>query len=226
MSAHFFTRLQLATPLAAALLAACTSIPEAPEGAPRVEVELALEIEDRFVEPLAVEDKQVIAATFHEAVLDDADVGMRFYPVLSELYEDDSQRPPYLLKVVARDLEVQYDFKTEKGAEGEEPRVVTELAGLRCNVTATLERRRQGRPALPVARGQKEVQWSVDDPDAGVDTFPLKPIAEGEGGLSVAQDDVMEGVDRAVTAALRQLVHSVDRELALSEKRAAQGRQE
>ena len=61
-----------------------------------------------------------LEAKFDELVLDQADVGMRFYPVLSGLYENDRQRPPYLLKVSARDLEVEYEHKTKKGEEGEE----------------------------------------------------------------------------------------------------------
>ena len=199
------------------LLAACSTIPKAPEGSPRIEVELALEIDEPFVEPLQLEDKKALAASFDQTVLDRADVGLRFYPVLSELYESDDQRPPYLLTVVARDLEVEYEFKTKKGAEGEEPEVITELSSLRCNVTATLERRRQGRPPLPVARSKQEIHWNVNDPEAGVDTYPLKPIEEGDEALAVAQDDVTLGLERAVNAALKGLVESIDRELSLTQ---------
>lgn len=206
-------------------LAACTQVPKAPEGSPRIEVEVAPTMEERFLEPLAIEDLDELQAEFDELVLEQADVGMRFYPLGSDAYENDNQRPSYLLTVTASNLDVEYKYKDKKVGEGEEPRVETLLSALRCDVVATLERRRQGRPALPVGRSKQSVHWRVKAPEEGVDTYPLsRPGVEGEDGerpiLEVARADVMLGVDRAVRAALKDLVRPIDREFELSQRSA------
>ena len=189
----------------------------APEGAPRVEVELVVDVQDPFFDALETEDVEELRESVTELALSLADVGMRFYPVLSEHYEDDAARPPYLMVVRVEDLDVDVREETIKEKD-QEPRVHHSAAGMVCTVVSSLEQRREGAPALIVGRSSISSRWRGSRDDDELGAVPTYTVAEDGGarhGVRVAREDVLSAVDKAMVRSMRELVEAVDREFSI-----------
>ena len=79
--------------LATVALGGCMNIPQAKADLPRVELEVTVSLDNSFAAKLNGVDK-----AFHQQVTDHVmskgDVGLRFYPVLSDEYARSQTRPP------------------------------------------------------------------------------------------------------------------------------------
>lgn len=236
MKATLVTHRALATlGLAAALgLAGCQEMttfvtgenfPKPPENSPRIEVELAVEIDPAVWGDLV--EHGDLEAKIVEQVQTVADLGMRFYPVLSNQYEDDDARPEYVLNVRVTELAVETDHRNVEKKD-EPPRIESKVKGLDAIATAVVQRRRNGAPELVVANAQATGHvYAVGQERVG------ELALEGEGAfgvvkldashqeLRVCESDVLQAIDEAVVNALRGVIKGVDRELGMEAPAAA-----
>lgn len=193
--------------------------PKPPENSPRIEVELAVEIEPAVwgdvIEHGDLEAK--IADQVHAV----ADLGMRFYPVLSSEYAEGDPRPELLLTVRVTGLEIESDHdRVEK--KNEPPRIESKVKGLDSSATAVVQRRRDAGPALVVASAEADgyvhavSQEKVEERAlAGEAVFGVVKQDASHQDLRVCESDVLQAVDEAVVGALRGVIKGVDRELEL-----------
>ena len=92
--------------LSALLVSSCRGVSDAPEGFPRVETELAVEIDPSFAGsltrgPNGPSVEEVVVRTVESL----ADMGLRFYAVPTRSYTDEGlERPPFLMTVSLRDF--------------------------------------------------------------------------------------------------------------------------
>jgi hypothetical protein len=238
-------RLPLAIICLAALAGtACQSIPRARADLPRVEVEVAVTIDGTFADSLdpidADFEKDIVSA-----VLAKSDVGLRFYPVLTERYAGDDTHPPYLMTIDIRDLHITVSEETETQGEDDAATARTHRWVSRIELTAMtgLHKRRDNAPPLTVASHEGVYTSSVQRPPAGravADGVAIKepgagaadptPAAAAEASgpgdgepvmvepVMVAQSRIIAAVDMAFEHALRRMIVAIDRELALQAK--------
>lgn len=193
--------------------------PKAPENAPRLEVELVVEVDPAVWDDLGEHGE--LEARIVDQVQTVADLGMRFYPVLSSEYAEGDARPEHVLTVRVTELEIDAAHKRiEK--KGEPPRIESRVAAIDSVATALVQRRRDGGPDLLVANaeGQGHVnavsQKRVGELEAeGQPAFAVVEEDPEHEDLRVAESDVLQAVDEAVIDALRGVIKGVDRELGL-----------
>jgi hypothetical protein len=205
--------LLLGLPLLA--LASCESITGvAPKGTPRVEIELAVTVDDGFVTPLVgVNKNSPLYAAVKDAVRDKADLGLRFYPTPSERYGADDVRPEYVMTVQLERLSFEFDHEQIE-TEGQAPRIVSTVKRVRAEVQVAIERRRTNAPELTVAtaRASSAVSAAADKEDlAAADGYTLM---YDEQTLKVLQDDIVRAVESSVGKALNSMRTPIDREFA------------
>jgi hypothetical protein len=194
--------------------AACNTISKAPEGSPRVEVELVVVVGDDFLGALEDTDQDSpLVDAIEQKALSMSDVGLRFYPVLSSEYGSGMDHPEYRLTLDVRQLDVLLDHKMIE-EEGEEPRIETRVDRIACTVKAAFDRNIEGRPTLPAGRASatSEVRTS---------SSPAAPGYGVEGGteekpLVVSEADILLAVERAINTALKKLQEPIDREFTSS----------
>lgn len=215
--------------LAAALaLAGCQNVstfvtgekfPKPPENSPRIEVELTVEVDEGVWGDLVEHGdlEAAIQARVHEV----ADLGMRFYPVLSSQYAEGNARPEYVLAVRVTELAIETDHRSVEKKD-EAPRIESKVKGLDARATAVVQRRREGGPALVVsnADGEGHVfavgQTRVEELSAaGQPVFGVVKTDAMHQDLRVCESDVLQTVDEAVVDALRGVIKGVDRELGI-----------
>jgi len=193
--------------------------PKPPEGSPRIEVELTVDVDEGVWGDL--EDHGDLEQAIADQVADDADLGMRFYPVLASDYGEDDVRPEYVLAVRVTELVVTTDHKRIEKKD-EAPRIESRVKGLDAVATAVVKRRRDEGPALVVsnAEGKGHVfavsQERIAELVAeGQPTFEVVKTDPSHQDLSVCQADLLQVVEEAVVGALRGVVKGVDRELGI-----------
>jgi hypothetical protein len=186
----------------------------APEGSPRVEVEVELVVHDSFYESLEDVDRDALEAQMEEMTLSFANLGLRFYPVPADAYGMGDDRPERQMRVEVSDLEVMVDEDTVE-QEGQPLRIVARIEGVTCLVKARVEKRRDG-PSLVVGSSQAEGNVrrgprSEDAPE--VPTLAVRKEASGLEGLRVEEQYLLDAFEEGVVDALRELVKAVDRDL-------------
>ena len=222
------TRLLL--PIALLALGSCNTISEAPEGSPRVEAEVAALVNASIHDTLAFDSIGMSAEeTFSTVVTPLSDLGTRFYAVPSADYQQGHARPQYVLTVELSELipeliekEVEVEVQSKVEVDGEIKKVTqlqTELDSLTCLVTAKLERRREGAPALIIGRSEGVSELSVgrlfSKDREPVRMIPLRQQPATGEFFEVREDDFSKLIERAAVRALQQLEKPVDRELGL-----------
>lgn len=204
--------------LGLALLAACTTISEAPEGSPRVEAEVVTRVAEPVHETLVFQPRGEADERFGEIVSPMSDLGMRFYAVSSETYESDHARPDYLLTIELSDIAAYLEEELVEAEDGTET-TSTHIESLACTVTATLQRRRQQAPSMVIGRSQGKSEMRIDSLFKGerppVKMIPLRDQPASGEVLEVREDDLNELVERAALRAMKELERPVDRELTL-----------
>ena len=206
---------RLAALLAALACASCETIDQAPKGSPRVELEVTVNVDASYSGKLAgVGDD--LARAIADLVLTKADLGLRFYPVLSRQYGPKDARPEYLLIVDVRDLDVQLQQQTAP-RDGSEPQVEASIKQLDCWVTATLSKRRTTGPALLVGRSESKGSAIVanDQSAAAKQTYTLKRANAEKPAPPLLHTDLVRATEKGLGSALTGLLIPVDRELAL-----------
>lgn len=195
------------------LLTSCESLTGvSPKGTPRVETELAVVVAPDFQNPLVDVDESLLGA-MKQVVVKEADVGLRFYPVLSEDYAPEHARPPYLLTVELTALELSYREAKSAVPEGSPDRatLVDEIA---FTVAAKLTRRRQEGPPLLVGSSVGSASVRAHQK---LNELEGQPVYATEGSRSapyVLRADVLDALDASVEKALKALRAPIDRELA------------
>ena len=199
----------LILPLALAATA-CQSIKAAPEGSPRVEVELIVKVDPAAYDEFAEEvDRDQLQKLVEDAVLPLADVGLRFYPVPSDAYKGDDTRPEYALTVeVQRFAAVLSNTLIEE--EGKAPYIQTLLEKGQATASATIERRRDDAPALVVGREQADGDAVVKDGETG-DLLLRHETQTGE-KILLPHTAFSQAIEEAVERALGMLQKPIDRE--------------
>jgi hypothetical protein len=190
----------------------------APEGSPRVELELTVDPQDSLFEVFGnVEVEDELRSSMSDLVLSMADVGMRFYPILDEQYGRNDEHPPYVMNVSLSDLVLESKNRLIE-EEGAEPRIETTISSLSCMATVSIEKRREGAPPLVVAHSQGSGAIAVktrSDEDSTRTMYPAERLVKDGPVPEVSRKDVLAAIEEAVTDALRGTVRAVDRDLAL-----------
>lgn len=193
--------------------------PKPPEGSPRIEVELTVEVDEAVWGDLS--EHGDLEQRIADQVAADADLGMRFYPVLSSAYADGDARPDYVLAVRVTGMTVTTDHRKIE-TKDEPPRIESKVKALDSTASAAVRRRRDAGPALVVANaeGQGHVfavsQERVAELEAeGQSVFGVVKADPSHQDLRVCEADVLQVVEEAVVGALRGVVKGVDRELGL-----------
>ena len=201
--------------LALMTLTSCESLTGvAPADTPRVEIELAVVVNDAFVEPFVdVDEESELFAAVRDAVRAEADLGLRFYPTPSEEYGENDKRPPYLMTVNLDQLSLVFDHEMIE-EEGEEPRVEASVDTVVCSVSASIENRREDAPSLIVATAKSSsdiaAETDAEDLAAGQGYTPKFEGAD----LKVLEKDIVKAVQTAVDRALKSMRTPIDREFA------------
>ena len=204
-------------PVGLALLAlpSCESITGVvPKGTPRVEVELAVLVEESFLDALVdVDMDSELVAAVKQAVLEKADFGLRFYATPSESYGAGDRRPPYLMTVELDALSVVFDHEMIEKEE-EEPRIETSVDEIHCSVSASVERRREDAPSLVVARSSAAGRVSAERSSEVIEAEPgYTPVLDGA-APKVLRKDIVRAVHAAMHKALAAMRTPIDREFA------------
>ena len=206
--------------LGLALLAfsACETVTGvAPKGTPRVEIELAVDIDSDFYDALVdVDQSSDLDAAVREAVRSKADLGLRFYPTPSESYGKKDQRPPYLMTVDIDSLEVALDHETIE-EEGKEPVTKTSVAKVSVAVSASIEHRRVTGPPLVVATSSAtSVVKAEQNAEKSASGMGYEPSHDGA-GVKVLKKDILRAVQSATDRALKEMRTPIDREFSPEE---------
>lgn len=203
-------------------LCACQDLPRARGDLPRVEAEVAVSVGSSFGERLEGVDA-AFAQAVADATLKHADVGLRFYPVLSASYGSGHARPTYLLTVELNEFDVTTSEITTV-IDKDKTETQTWASRARCEVTATLQKRRDTGPPLLVGEARAKSSQSLTRPMAehpieGGLQVKGKETAAGAHGpagpVMVDRDTLLRIIDGAVRQALAGLVPAIDRELTL-----------
>ncbi len=177
--------------LAPLICTGCKNIPQAKGDLPRVEVEVAVTMDDTFTDSL-----QSVDATFKKAIVSEvlakSDVGLRFYPVLSEQYADDHAHPPYLMIIDLRNLHITVSEETKKIGEGDAATTQIHRWVSRVQMTAmtNLNKRRDNAPPLTVSSQKGTATVSMKWLRAGqsvADGTVVKETRVGATGAAAAE---------------------------------------
>lgn len=203
--------------LAFAAVAACTGVSTAPTGSPRVEVEVTVNMDPSFTRKLPEAGADLTRAVV-AMVMTQADLGLRFYPVLSSDYGPNDTRPEYLLSVDVTDLDVAVDRPMTTATPGAPPVAGTPvIRQVDCVVTTTVSKRRTAGPALMVGRstGRGTVSATTTTTTEGTDrtAYTLTRTDDQQPAVTLLHTDLMKATEKGLTLALAELVKPVDREL-------------
>ena len=205
---------------------ACDVVPKAPQGSPRVEVEVTVSLDDSYGKKLKDVGAE-LGSAIADMVLSRADLGLRFYPVPSAQYQPNDPRPEYLMSVEVGSLDIILDHRTVQ-MTGTEPAVVTVVSEIGCTATATVTKRRANGPPLMVGRTTGRCSWSAStSPDTPSPEPRVSYVLNRENSdkqpLMLPADDLLRAAEKGVASAFSSLVVPVDRELSLrGPNRAAQ----
>ena len=189
----------------------CTDIPRAPAGSPRVELEVQIKLDDTYTGQLQGAGPELLEAVA-DVVLAKADVGLRFYPVLSQNYGRRDPHPDYVMTVEVRDLEIRYGHRTLSD-KGKEPTLETFVDKLDCSVSATITKRRAQGPSLTVGHFDGAGSITVGEHRSDDSQSYEVKRAEGKGAMTVARSDLLRATERGLGRALKGLITPIDREL-------------
>ena len=186
----------------------------APEGSPRVEVEVELVVHDSFYDSMEGVDRDALEEEMEEMALSLANLGLRFYPVPADAYGMGDDRPERHMRIEVSDLEMLVDEDTVE-QEGQPLSIVARIEGVTCLVKARVEKRRDG-PSLVV--GSSEAEGNVrHGPRAEgapeVPTYAVRADVTGHEGLRVEKEDLLDAFEEGVVDSLRDIVKAVDRDL-------------
>lgn len=197
--------------------ASCSQISRAPQGTPRVELEVVVMVGEAVRTRIPALDHNFTQA-LRDAVLGKADVGLRFYPVLTDRYTEQMPKPDYRMTVVVRDLTFGLDSRTTT-SPGQDPVVETWISRLDIPVGVDLVKRRTAGPELTVGTAQQSgtasVPRSTKEPTGP--TFPLQRT-DNQSPLPVNQADLLRAIESGFGKALKDLLPAIDRELNLQKQ--------
>ena len=155
------------------------------------------------------------------AVLEEADLGLRFYPSLSEEYGPDDQHPPYLMTVQLDSLDVKLKHGMDE-VEGGEPVVWSKVDELVSKVSTSVERRRSEGPSLRVAAASATSTVNAErDKEVIASEVGYDPKGDGE-SPKVLKKDIVRVVSRAVKRSLKDMRTAIDREFAPAKEEPAE----
>ena len=178
----------------------------------RAEIEVIVDVQDSFYAAIGEVDRDAFEADLSRELLSIADVGLRFYPILSKEYGDQDARPSYMMKLSIDQLIVSSNDKIIE-EEGQETRIESSLRNVRCNGAASIELRRGSAPPLVVSQSLGEGQ---SRPSRDTDTsasFQVANRADNLPALFVAKESVLAASRKSIISALRGTIEAVDREL-------------
>jgi len=191
------------------LLGACQGISKAPKNAPRVEVEVTPQIAPSFSTRLMGLDDG-FGEAFADLVMANADVGLRFYPVLGSSYGEDDRRPDYAMSVQVNDLVADIDHKTVT-QEGADPVIVSSVEKLECMVTSTIVKRRTDAPDLTVGTSTAKGSVSVSKSGDGIRYVIVRDSEDAE-PLHASKANLRKAIKSGLQRSLAGLVEPIDRE--------------
>jgi hypothetical protein len=201
--------------LAAALaLTACEGVTTAPMGMPRVEVEVTVQMDPSFTRKLPDAGDDLTRAIV-DMVMTQADLGLRFYPVLTKSYGPKDTRPEYQLAVEVTNLDVAVDRPVTSTNGGPPVAGTPWIRQVDCTVTTTISKRRPTGPALMVGRstGRGSVTATTTTDGSDHTAYTLTRTDDQSTTVSLLHIDLMHATQKGLELALGQLVKPVDREL-------------
>ncbi len=192
----------------------CQTVSSAPEGSPRLELEVVVDVDPSYAGKLQVTGED-FTRSVRDLVLSKADVGMRFYPVLSTQYQPKDPRPEYLMTVRVEDLDVALEHRTITKVDAD-PVVETFVKHVGCAVSTELTKRRKTGPPLTVGRanGRGTTVVTGGEKETREPTCMLKRET-GKPELTVSRADLLQGIGLALDRALVEVVASADREVSI-----------
>jgi hypothetical protein len=178
-----------------------------------VELEVDVKLDESYTGALRDAGPELLEAVA-DVVLLQADLGLRFYPVLAQNYGRSDPRPDYVMNVDVRDLQIGYGHRTVS-EKGQEPKLETFVEDLTCSVSATVTKRRAKGPSLTV--GHFEGSGTVPvGAEPAADALSYEVLREDDKpALSVQRSHLLEVAERGLGRALKGLIAPVDRELGL-----------
>jgi len=190
----------------------------APEASVRTEIELLVDIDESVFEGLeGIGDEGALRAEIAKVVLDLADVGLRFYPVLANEYGQKDIRPERMMVVQVQGLSINVENKLIEEKD-QAPRIESSVKSLTCSVDASVKKRRAQGPSLSIGDSEGVGNLRVkDSSETAAVTYQVKHDSADEQPLEISRQDVLDAVEKAVVDALRELVKPIDRDLAPSE---------
>jgi hypothetical protein len=210
---HLTARVSLAL-LAVLTCSSCETISSAPKGSPRVELEVVVNLDATYSTKLTGSNPELLRA-IADLAMTKADLGLRFYPVLSSQYGPKDPRPEYLLTVDVRDLDITFDHSTTQ-VEGGEPIIKIFIKQVDCAVSATLSKRRATGPALVVGRSEGKGSTVVASSNTESKTsYPVNRQGADKQPLVLLHTDLVLTTEKGLLQALSGLLSPVDREMSL-----------
>jgi hypothetical protein len=198
-------RPRLSLCIAPLLLAGCQGIAEAPADMPRVEVEVDVAVEPAFLGRLLNADAGLQQA-IEEAVLAEADVGLRFYPVLARSYTDGQTHPTYKMSVLVRELVLDVQPR-----EGDTPPRLKRLAA---TTSVAIEKRRPNAPALMVAQSRMTGDGPTRSDAKGTVEASYQATGIDSEAAPIERGMIVSAVQTAFRQSCRSMLPAIDREFA------------
>lgn len=202
----------LFAPLALPALA-CQDIKTAPEGSPRVEVELVIDVDAAVYDPFAEDvDRAQLRGLIEDVVLPLSDVGLRFYPVPTEAYKDGDVHPEYALTIHVQRFNAVLEHNLVE-ADGQAPWIRTTLERTDAQSYVVFERRRDGAPPLLVGSAQAEGDAKVAPEETG--ELLLRHETQAGEKILLPHSAFSQAIQESVEKALALLQKPIDREFML-----------
>ncbi len=210
----FKTITPLSVALVATLFASCQGISKAPKGSARMELEVVVQVDPSFTGKLQGADQELTQA-ITDQVLSKADLGLRFYPVLTSAYDEGDPRPEYVMTVQIQDLNIGLDHRTIKHKDAE-PTIETSVKNVACVAAVSMEKVRSSGPNLTVGSASGKGQKSASKVGEGETPASYAMVRdEGAQPLNVTRADLLAAVDSATDRAMKGIIDPVDREITM-----------
>lgn len=193
--------------LVALALVACQEVSLARRGSPRVETEVVVAIDESVRAGLRDAGAE-FDAMVEAIVLEQADVGLRFYPVISASYGPGQVRPAYLMSVRLQELAARAHEVTIADEPGRKKTVADDVTA---TVAASLEKRRDNAPSLLVGTGSSSYA-SAPRESSGDMMFLVNAAGDA---VPIPRADVRTAIERALRKTLQDMVQAIDREAEL-----------